>query len=74
MFKRYRDDEAPKGQMIVLFALVLSLIVFAVGLVIDGGTGLAQRRAAQNASDFASMAGARIVADIFEDYRNKGYG
>ena len=74
MFKRYRDDEAPKGQMIVLFALVLSLIVFAVGLVIDGGTGLAQRRAAQNASDFASMAGARIVAEyIDETYRSAAH-
>lgn len=52
----------PKGQMIVVAALVLSLVVFAVGLVIDGGTGLSERRKAQNASDFASMAGARVVA------------
>jgi hypothetical protein len=52
-----------RGQMIVLFAIVMSLIIFAVGLVIDGGTGLAQRRAAQNASDFAAMAGARIIAE-----------
>jgi hypothetical protein len=55
---------SPRGQMVVLFALVLSLIVFCVGLVIDGGVGLSQRRAAQNASDFASMAGARIVAEF----------
>ncbi len=48
--------------MIVLAGLVLTVVVFAAGLVIDGGNGLAQRRAAQNASDFASMAGARVVA------------
>ena len=57
------DASHPRGQMIVLFALVMSLIVFAVGLVVDGGTGLAQRRASQNASDFAALAGARIVAE-----------
>ncbi len=60
ILNRQRDD--PKGQMIVVAALVLSLVIFAVGLVIDGGNGLAERRKAQNASDFASMAGARVVA------------
>jgi hypothetical protein len=54
---------APRGQVIVLFALVLTLIVFAAGLVIDGGLGLAQRRAAQNASDFGALAGARVIAE-----------
>ena len=34
-----------------------------VGLVIDGGYALAQRRSAQNAADFAALAGARIVAE-----------
>lgn len=62
MFVRNHPDSDPRGQMIVMAALVLSLVVFAAGLVIDGGNGLAQRRAAQNASDFASMAGARVVA------------
>lgn len=57
-----RRESDPRGQMIVLAALVLSLVVFAAGLVIDGGNGLAQRRAAQNASDFAAMAGARVIA------------
>ena len=32
-------------------------------MVIDGGYGLAQRRTAQNAADFAALAGARIVAE-----------
>ncbi len=62
MFFRNSADEEPRGQIIVLAGLVLSLVVFAVGLVIDGGTGLAQRRAAQNASDFGALAGARIIA------------
>jgi hypothetical protein len=49
--------------MLVLFGVVLTLIIFAVGLVIDGGTGLSERREAQNASDFAALAGARIIAE-----------
>jgi hypothetical protein len=51
-----------RGQMIVLFALVLTALVLVVGLVVDGGNALAQRRASQNAADFAALAGARIVA------------
>jgi hypothetical protein len=62
MFTLRSGDDHPRGQIIVLAAFVMSLVVFAVGLVIDGGTGLAQRRAAQNASDFGALAGARIVA------------
>ncbi len=57
-------QRAPRGQMIVVVGLVMALVVFAIGLVIDGGIGLAQRRAAANASDFASMAGARVIAQL----------
>lgn len=52
----------PRGQIIVVAGLVMGLVLFAAGLVIDGGTGLAQRRAAQNASDFGALAGARVIA------------
>ena len=62
MFTRRIHGDDPRGQIIVLAGLVMSLIVFAVGLVIDGGMGLAQRREAQNAADFGALAGARIVA------------
>jgi uncharacterized membrane protein len=59
-----RASNPARGQVIVLFALVLTVVVFAAGLVIDGGLGLAQRRAAQNASDFGALAGARIIAEF----------
>jgi hypothetical protein len=55
---RWREQ----GQMLVLFAAALAALCVGVGLVIDGGYGLAQRRSAQNAADFAALAGARIVA------------
>jgi len=57
-----RRSSDPRGQVIALAALTLSLMIFGTGLAIDGGYGLAQRRAAQNASDFAAMAGARVIA------------
>ena len=58
----YRPSGKPRGQMIVLFALVLTALVLVIGLIVDGGNALAQRRASQNAADFAALAGARIVA------------
>lgn len=53
----------PHGQMIVLFALTLTVLILGVGLVVDGGNALAQRRASQNAADFGALAGARIIAE-----------
>jgi Flp pilus assembly protein TadG len=50
------------GQIIVLFALIATVIILSVGLVIDGGFALAQRRTAQNGADFAALAGARVLA------------
>lgn len=50
-----------RGQVMVLFALALTAIVLGVGIVVDGGFAFAQRRVAQNAADFAAMAGTRIV-------------
>ena len=57
------DASQQRGQTLVLFALGLTVIMLAVGLVIDGGYALAQRREAQNASDFAALAGARVIAE-----------
>jgi hypothetical protein len=50
-----------KGQAVALFALALAAIVAGVAVVVDGGYAFAQRRVAQNAADFAAMAGTRIV-------------
>jgi hypothetical protein len=49
--------------MLVLFGLSLVALLLMVGLVVDGGYAFGQRRAAQNAADFAAMAGTRIVAE-----------
>lgn len=55
--------EESRGQAFVLFAISLVVLILGVGLVIDGGNALAQRRASQNAADLAALAGARIVAE-----------
>jgi Putative Flp pilus-assembly TadE/G-like len=62
MARQSTTPQRERGQMIALFALTSTVIILAVGLVIDGGYALAQRRGSQNASDFAALAGARIVA------------
>ncbi len=53
----------PRGQMIVIFAITVTVIIMVVGLVVDGGNALAQRRGTQNAADFAALAGARVIAE-----------
>ena len=58
-----RESRRPHGQVIVVFVLALTAVLLMVGLVIDGGYGLEQRRSAQNASDFAALAGARLIAE-----------
>lgn len=62
------DAPRPKrerGQILVLFAGGVTLLVMLMGLVIDGGTAFANRRDAQNDADLASMAGAKIVKDYY---------
>ncbi len=47
-----------RGQILVLFALGLVVMIGMVGLVLDGGGAFAQRRSEQNAADLAALAGA----------------
>ena len=47
-----------RGQILVIFALGLVVMIGMVGLVLDGGSAFAQRRDEQNAADLAALAGA----------------
>jgi len=50
-----------RGQVMVLFAISLLVLVLAVGLAIDGGFGLYEYRQAQNAADFSAEAAASAL-------------
>ncbi|MHB8440129.1 MAG: pilus assembly protein TadG-related protein [Acidimicrobiales bacterium] len=50
-----------RGQILALAGVTFILMIAMAGLVIDGGFAYVQRRGAQNASDFAAVAGTRIV-------------
>lgn len=56
----HRGDPAngERGQILVIFALALIVIIGMVGLILDTGSAFAQRRGEQNAADLASLAGA----------------
>jgi hypothetical protein len=46
------------GQNLVIIAVVMVALIALVGLAVDGGFGLANRRKAQNAADAGALAGA----------------
>lgn len=62
--RRGRDRQGPEsqhGQVMILFAISLLVLVMIVGVAIDGGFGLLQYRQAQNAADFAAEAAAEAL-------------
>lgn len=52
-----------RGQVLVLVAAGLAVMLGMVGLVIDGGYALAQQRGSQNGADAAATAGALVIAE-----------
>lgn len=50
-----------EGQSVVLIALMMVGLVAMLGLAVDGGRNMAERRQSQNASDSAAFAGARAL-------------
>lgn len=51
-----------RGQALALFALALTGVLVATGLVLDGGLAFMNRRDAQNAADLGALAGTQVVA------------
>jgi hypothetical protein len=62
MFKFTARERAERGQVLVIVALSLVVIVAMVGLVIDGGFAWGQQRRTQNGADSMSEAGAAVLA------------
>ena len=55
-------NSSPRGQVVVIVATGMVVIVALVGLVIDGGFAWGQQRKAQNGADAAAEAGATVIA------------
>ena len=72
---RTRLPQDERGQIFVIFALALVAITAMVGLVLDGGSAFAQRRAEQNAADLAALAAANdlIVNQGNADWLDTAY-
>ena len=63
-----------KGQSLVLFAMLLSLLVLIAAIVIDGGIFMVTRRHAQNVVDAAALAGAQELPDRPDGRGRQGTG
>jgi Flp pilus assembly protein TadG len=57
------DPSAARGQILVIFAVALAVIIGVAALVFDGGLMLLERRTQLNAADAAALAGARFLPD-----------
>jgi hypothetical protein len=57
-----RDLE--RGQVLIIAAGGLITLMMLVGLVLDGGVAIFNRRDAQDTSDIMALAGTRFVADV----------
>ena len=62
MFKR-QPSRDPHGQVVIIVALAMVVLVAMVGVVIDGGYAWGKQRDTQNAADSASKAGAVKLAE-----------
>jgi len=59
-----RKGQPERGQTLVIFVFALIGLLGMLGLAIDGGTVLLERRRMQNASDAAALAGTRQLAEL----------
>ena len=57
-----RSGRKGEGQILVVFALGLIVLVSGVALVLEGGNAYQNQRSVQNASDAAANAGATVIA------------
>ena len=59
-----RDRTSERGQILVIVAGGAITLLLLMGLVLDGGVALFNRRDAQNTSDVMALAGTKFVADV----------
>ncbi|NJD27679.1 MAG: hypothetical protein FIA92_05225 [Chloroflexi bacterium] len=70
MHRPSADRSRERGQIIVLFALALVVMVAMVGLILDGSDTFNQRRGQQNGADLAALAGANAYMNSYYSTKN----
>jgi hypothetical protein len=60
--KASRSEQSARGQVLIIVAVGMFVIIGLVGLVIDGGYAWGQQRQAQNGADAVAEAGATVMA------------
>ena len=66
-FRSGTGSRSREGQVLVIVAAGMFVLIAMVGLIIDGGNALAQQRRAQNAADGIAMAGTAVIQDYLSD-------
>lgn len=62
-----KSSQSERGQTMIIFVFAIVGLLVAVGLAVDGGTLLLERRRMQNAADASARAGTRQLAEIMCD-------
>jgi Flp pilus assembly protein TadG len=60
--ERVTGDPLAAGQILIMFALMLTALLGAVGLSVDLGMAFSERRTMQSAADAGALAGTRVVS------------
>src|SRR3954453_9933832 len=63
---RHRRARTVRGQVAVVIAVAMVVLIAFVGLAIDGGSMYAQRRTAQNSSDAAALAATNKMLSLYD--------
>ena len=67
MSARPWNRSSESGQILIMVAGGLIILLLFAGMVIDLGLGFRERRTLQNASDLSAMAGTKVIADHYLD-------
>jgi hypothetical protein len=67
-FRLHKAQKSENGQIIVLLAISLVVVIVVGALAVDGGMIYSERRFSQNTADAASLAGGGEVLHYMEEY------